>query len=67
MKNFGYWVFGRDMDNVNLETFKNNGITDIFLNYYAFEAHGESKVLQWIVVKSYPEESPEPALNINAR
>ena len=48
MKNFGYWVFGRDMNNVNLETLKNNGVTDIFLNYYAFEAHSESKVLSWI-------------------
>ncbi|MBR3208642.1 MAG: hypothetical protein IKF82_00080 [Bacilli bacterium] len=48
MVNFGYWVFGRDMLNVNLTTLKNNGVTDIFLNYYAFETHGESKVLSWI-------------------
>ena len=45
---FGYWVFGKDMNNVNLKTLHNNGITDIFLNYYAFEAHGQSKVLSWI-------------------
>ncbi len=48
MVNYGYWIFGKDMDKVNLETLKNNGITDIFLNYYAFTAHSESKVLEWI-------------------
>lgn len=36
------------MDNVNLEALKNKGITDIFLNYYAFTVHGESKVQTWI-------------------
>ena len=36
------------MDNVNLEALKNKGITDIFLNYYAFIVHGESKVQAWI-------------------
>lgn len=48
MKNFGYWVFGADMLKVNLETLKKNGVTDLFLNYYAFEAHGQSKVIDWI-------------------
>ncbi len=48
MKNFGYWVFGKDMTSVNLETLKKNGVTDLFLNFYAFEAHGESKVKSWI-------------------
>lgn len=48
IKHFGYWVFGKDMENVNLKTLKNNGVTDIFLNFYAFTAHGESKVLSWI-------------------
>lgn len=45
---YGYWVFGRDMTNVNLSDLKNKGVTDIFLNYYAFTTHGESKVLSWI-------------------
>ena len=36
------------MDNVNLEALKNKGITDIFLNYYAFTVHGEPKVQAWI-------------------
>lgn len=47
-KHFGYWVFGADMNKVNFETLKKNGVTDLFLNYYAFEAHGESKVKTWI-------------------
>lgn len=47
-KHYGYWVFGKDMNNVNLEALKNKGITDIFLNYYAFTVHGESKVQTWI-------------------
>lgn len=47
-KHFGYYVFGKDMTNVNLTTLKKNGVTDIFLNYYAFTAHGESKVATWI-------------------
>ena len=48
MKNFGYWVFGADMNKVNLETLHKNGVTDLLLNFYAFEAHGESKVVAWI-------------------
>lgn len=48
MKHFGYWVFGKDMYNVNLETLKKNGVTDIFLNYYAFEVYTKSKVVAWI-------------------
>lgn len=47
-RHFGYWVFGKDMKNVNLSTLKKNGITDIFLNYYAFTAHGKTKTLEWI-------------------
>ena len=48
MTKFGYYVFGKDMNNVNLISLKKHGVTDIFLNYYAFTAHGESKVLAWI-------------------
>lgn len=48
MKHFGYWVFGKDMYNVNLETLKKNSVTDIFLNYYAFEVYGKTKVVAWI-------------------
>jgi len=45
---YGYWVFGKDMKNVNLPALKNQGVTDIFLNYYAFNTHGESVVREWI-------------------
>ena len=32
IKHFGYWVFGKDMLNVNLNNLKDNGVTDLFLN-----------------------------------
>lgn len=47
-KRFGYWVFGKDMEKVNLENLKKTGVTDIFLNYYAFTVHGNKKVIDWI-------------------
>ena len=45
---YGYWIFGKDMLKVNLQDLKNHGITDILLNYYAFTAHGNDKVKEWI-------------------
>lgn len=36
------------MESVNLQTLKTNGITDVFLNYYALTVHGENKVLSFI-------------------
>ena len=45
---YGYWVFGRDMENVNLSQLASLGTTDIFLNYYALSVHGQSKVTSWI-------------------
>lgn len=45
---YGYWIFGRDMENVDLTHLKNDGVTDVFLNFYAFKTHGESKVISWI-------------------
>lgn len=48
MKHFGYWVFGKDMTNVKPKTLKDNGVTDLFLNYYAFTAHGNNNVLEFI-------------------
>ncbi|WP_407424782.1 Ig-like domain repeat protein, partial [Methanobrevibacter sp.] len=44
----GYFVFGADMKNVNLNTLSSNGVTDLFLNYYAIEKHGKSAVENWI-------------------
>ena len=45
---YGYWVFGADMKNVNLNTLASQGTTDLFLNFYAFTAHGQSAVESWI-------------------
>ena len=45
---YGYWVFGKDMLSVDLQDLKNRGCTDLFLNYYAFTAHGEPTVREWI-------------------
>ena len=44
----GYFVFGSDMKNVNLNDLASNGVTDLFLNYYAIEKHGQSAVESWI-------------------
>lgn len=45
---FGYWVFGRDMKSVDLQSLKDSNVTDILLNYYAFTTHGETSVRDWI-------------------
>lgn len=47
-KHFGYWIFGKDMNNVNITQLKKFGVTDVFLNFYAFTTHGKSKVQTWI-------------------
>lgn len=47
-KHFGYWIFGKDMNKVNLGTLKKIGVTDVFLNYYAINTFGEAKVISWI-------------------
>ncbi|MCC7553854.1 MAG: hypothetical protein KO202_05090 [Methanobacteriaceae archaeon] len=44
----GYWVFGRDMHNINLQEFKDNGIGNIFLNFYAVTLYGQAGVEEWI-------------------
>ena len=45
---YGYWLFGGDMKKVNLDTLASKGTSDIFLNYYAIQAHGKSAVESWI-------------------
>ena len=45
---YGYWLFGGDMKSVNLKSLATQGTSDIFLNYYALEAHGQSAVESWI-------------------
>jgi hypothetical protein len=47
-KGYGYWVFGSDMKKVNLNTLASQGTTDLFLNFYAIQAHGQSAVESWI-------------------
>ena len=44
----GYWVFGGNMYSVDLADLASKGTGNIFLNFYAFTAHGESNVLSWI-------------------
>ena len=45
---YGYWVFGSDMKSVNLNTLASQGTSDLFLNFYALTAHGQSAVESWI-------------------
>lgn len=46
--NNGYWLFGADMKNVNLDTLAKGGTKHIFLNFYALEAHGKTAVEKFI-------------------
>ncbi len=48
LKGYGYWVFGSDMKSVNLKALAAQGTTDVFLNYYAIEKHGQAAVESWI-------------------
>ena len=48
LKGFGYYLYGGDMDDVDLKALSKQGTTDIFLNYLAFRTHGESELLSWI-------------------
>ena len=48
IKGFGYWLFGKDMNNVDLNGLSTKGVTDLFLNYYAFSLYSENEVLKWI-------------------
>lgn len=49
LKGFGYWLFGGDMDDVDLKALSKQGTTDLFLNYLAFKTHEESELLSWIL------------------
>ena len=46
--NGGFWLFGRDMKSVNLDTLKSYGTKHIFLNFKAIELHGKSGVESFI-------------------
>ena len=47
-RNNGFWLFGRDMNSVNLNTLKNYGTKHIFLNYKAIELYGQSGVESFV-------------------
>lgn len=46
--NNGFWSFGADMKDINLNTMAKNGINQIFLNFYAVKLHGKSAVENFI-------------------
>ena len=46
--NDGFWLFGRDMKSVNLNTLKNYGTKNIFLNFKSIELYGKSGVESFI-------------------
>ncbi len=45
---YGYWVFGRDMKELDLEDLSKKGVTDIFLNFYAYTLHNMTGVEKFI-------------------
>ena len=45
---FGYWSFARDMNDINFTEAANNGVTDIFLNFYAYTIHNKTEIETWI-------------------
>lgn len=47
-KHNAYWVYGEDMKSVNLKDLSSKGITDIFLNFKAYDTYGKSGVESWI-------------------
>lgn len=46
--NNGYWIFGYDMKNVNLDSLAKTSTKHIFLNYAALSKHGKSAVETFI-------------------
>ena len=48
MTHYAYYLFGKDLKQAKLTQLKKQGTTDIFLNYYAIELHGKTKIEQWI-------------------
>lgn len=47
-KHYGYWVYASDMYNLNLSELQCCGVSDIFLNYWAFNRYNHSDVEIWI-------------------
>ena len=49
---YGYWAFGRDMYNINLDSLSSLGTGNIFLNFAALGLYGKSEVTSWIKTAS---------------
>ena len=48
IKHNAYWLYSEDMKSVSLSDLSSKGITDIFLNFKAYETYGKSGVESWI-------------------
>ena len=44
----GYWLHGKTMKDVDVRSLVSFGTTDIILHEYAFKAHGQKAVEEWI-------------------
>ena len=47
-KHGAYWLYGSDMKSVNLKDLASKGVTDVLLNFKAYELYGKSGVETWI-------------------
>ncbi|SDA55847.1 putative glycoside hydrolase [Methanobrevibacter millerae] len=47
-KKYGYWVWAKDMNNVDFDKLSKNGVNVVFLNSFAFTEYGQREVLDWI-------------------
>ena len=56
---YGYWAWSTDLPSFNLTDLSDHGVTDIFLNYYAFERFNES------VVESLALTAKEKGINVH--
>ena len=56
---YGYWAWSTDLPSFNLTDLSDHGVTDIFLNYYAFERFNES------VVESLALTAQEKGINVH--
>jgi transglutaminase-like putative cysteine protease len=48
LKHNGYWLYSSDMNSVNLKDLSSKGVTDIFLNFKAYDDYGKSGLETWI-------------------
>ena len=48
LKHCGYWLHGKTMKDVDVRSLVSFGTTDVILHEYAFKAHGQKDVEEWI-------------------